>query len=108
SEVVVLAWRVLGKIATHLHKPVTLPDENKNPVTYTAEACFTESDRVCRETGMEGERAYTLRAWAQYELEQGDPARGQAKWQEAREIFQRLGASSEATRMADLPAAHSG
>jgi tetratricopeptide (TPR) repeat protein len=106
-EIMAAAWRVLGKIAARLQQAVSLPDADGQPGSYTAEACFAESDRICRETGMEGERAKTLRAWAQYDLEQGDPTRGMARWTEAREIFERIGASLEANRMAELPAQHS-
>jgi tetratricopeptide (TPR) repeat protein len=106
-EFMVVAWRVLGKIAAGLGQAVSLPDRDGQSASYTAEACFAESDRICRETGMEGERAHTLRAWANYELERGDQARGMTLWNEAREIFERIGATLEATRMADLPAQHS-
>jgi len=45
---------------------------------------------VFTETGMEAERARTLRDWARYELAHGDQATGKAMWQEARAIFERL------------------
>lgn len=103
-EFMVAAWRVLGKIAARLGTTVDVPDSDGQSAAYTAEACFAESDKICRETGMEGERAHTLRAWAHYELQRGDQARGTALWNEAREIFERIGAGLEAMRMADLPA----
>ena len=49
---------------------------------------------------MEAEQARTLRAWASYEQERGDSARARALWEEAREIFTRLGMELEAERMA--------
>ncbi len=52
---------------------------------------------------MEGERARTLREWAKYELAHGDKARGAAMWQEARELFARLGVELEVERMTILP-----
>jgi len=39
---------------------------------------------------------------------QGDRARGEAMWQEAREILARLGADSCVERMANLPSQKSG
>jgi hypothetical protein len=71
---------------------------------YDAPACFAESLRICDETGMRGERARTLRAWAQYEIARGNAAHGAAMWQEARTIFAELGADMEVERMsAALP-----
>jgi hypothetical protein len=40
---------------------------------------------------MEAERARTLSDWASYEQSRGESGRGLAMWQEAREIFSRLG-----------------
>ncbi len=107
TEFLVEAWRALGKIAARLNVAITLPDEAGRPTSYTASACFGESDRICRETGMEGARAITLRAWAQYELEQGDATQGSAMWNDARTIFERIGATLEAVRMTDMPAPRS-
>lgn len=52
---------------------------------------------------MEGERARTLCEWAIYALEQGDTARSEAMWREARSIFEKIGAQVEAARMEDRP-----
>jgi hypothetical protein len=68
-------------------------------------AGFEESLRICREMGMEGEEARTLREWARYELGHGDPARGAAMWEEARDLFARLGVELDVERMATLPTA---
>jgi hypothetical protein len=46
-----------------------------------------------------------LRAWARYEQERGDPARGEALWTDARDLFTALGLELEVARMADDPAA---
>jgi tetratricopeptide (TPR) repeat protein len=98
------AWRAIGMAASQLHEPITIEDASgEQPVRYDAAACFAESIRICAETGMEGERARTLRAWAIHELEHSDHSRGAAMWHEAREIFARLGAELEAERMAELP-----
>jgi class 3 adenylate cyclase/tetratricopeptide (TPR) repeat protein len=108
------AWRTLGVVAAHpdfrtrstdfkLYEafPHLKPD-NENPPS-EATACFVESLRICKEMGMEGEQARTLREWAKYELTQGDPAHGAAMWQEARDLFARLGVELEVERMAQLP-----
>jgi hypothetical protein len=98
------AWRALGMVASRLSEPIRIENESgEQSGRYDAAACCAESIRICAETGMEGEQARTLRAWATHELERGDRARGAAMWQEAREIFSRLGAELEAERMAELP-----
>jgi tetratricopeptide (TPR) repeat protein len=105
-EYIAAAWRALGMVAAHLPEPIAINDkETGQPKLHDTTACLTESLRICTEMGMEGERARTLRAWAEYELKRGDRARGAAMWQEAREIFARLGADLEAARMGDAPSA---
>jgi tetratricopeptide (TPR) repeat protein len=104
AEVNAMAWRVLGQVATCFPEPIFIPtDEENQPHLYSAERCFLESERISRETGMEGEQAHTLRAWARYEIEHGDFARGATMWEQAREIFTRIGAAMEATAMAAMP-----
>jgi hypothetical protein len=66
---------------------------------YTAPACFAESLRIFTETGMEGERARTLREWGRFEIKMGDRDKGRAMWQEVRETFARLGMLLEVERM---------
>jgi hypothetical protein len=41
-----------------------------------------------------------LREWAKYEISQGDKDTGLNMWQEARDIFAKLGAQMEVERMA--------
>jgi hypothetical protein len=77
--------------------------EGEPPRASDAAACFTESARIFTETGMEGERAQTLREWARYELARGDTGRGAALWQEARQLFTQLGAELEVARMRERP-----
>jgi tetratricopeptide (TPR) repeat protein len=103
-EYISAAWRVLGKIAAQLSEPLLIGSAAQPPSSYDAPACFAQSLQICAETGMEGERARTLRAWARYELERGDRGRGQEMWQEARALFEQLGADLEVARMDDLPA----
>lgn len=98
------AWRALGLVAARLAQPVLVADKQTGQAqSLDARACFAESVRIFSERRMEGERARTLKAWARYELERGDQARGLAMWQEAREVFARLGAEFEAARMARSP-----
>ena len=58
--------------------------------TLDAAGCFARGLAVFAEAGMEGERARTLRAWAEYEIGCGDKERGEKMLQEAQEIFERL------------------
>ncbi len=100
QEYISSAWRVLGRVAARLPEPIAVEDAGMGQThPYAAAACFAESLRICTETGMEGERARTLKAWATYELQQGDKARGAVMWQEARKTFARLGADLEVERM---------
>lgn len=97
------AWRTLGQVVAQWPEPVAIgagPDPSRR---VDAVACFAESLRVCTETGMEGERARTLKAWATHELQRGDRARGAEMWQEAHATFARLGADREAERMSRMP-----
>jgi tetratricopeptide (TPR) repeat protein len=98
QEFIAAAWRTLGRVAAQLPTPIIVDDHQ-----YDAVACFAESVRICKETGMEGELAHALRFWATYELERGDRERGTAMWQEARAIFARLGVDLEVERMREMP-----
>ena len=61
-------------------------------------ACFSESLRVFKEINAEGEQACTLRAWAEFELQQGQTDEGRKRAKAARDIFLRLGTASEVER----------
>ncbi|MGQ0604845.1 MAG: ATP-binding protein [Anaerolineales bacterium] len=95
QEYIAAAWRVLGQVAAQRAEPITI-----NDATYEARACFAESLRVFAEASMEGGRARTLKEWATFERQYGDADKGAAMWQEARELFVKLGAEREAERMA--------
>ncbi|MCI0397823.1 MAG: tetratricopeptide repeat protein [Chloroflexi bacterium] len=84
------AWLALGLVAARLSEPIAVSPEEGNGGTRDAAACFGRSLEIYTEFGMERERAWTLRAWAGYELELGNPERGKAMWQEAKESFGRL------------------
>jgi tetratricopeptide (TPR) repeat protein len=104
-EYISAAWRTLGEVAAHLHELIVIDQTAAERHPYDAPACFAESLRICDETGMPGERARTLRAWAHYEIAMGDQAHGMAMWQEARAIFAELGADLEVERMGAMPGA---
>jgi tetratricopeptide (TPR) repeat protein len=101
-EDIAAAWRALGRVAANLGRSIAV-ESNDAGEAYDAVACFAESLRVCTETGLEDQRARTLRAWATHELTSGDEVRGAAMWQEARDIFARLGAELEVERMGNQP-----
>ena len=54
--------------------------------------------------GAAGEQARTARQWAAYELEHGDYREGVRLWEEARELFARLGMPGEVARMDKIAA----
>jgi len=98
------AWRVLGKISTKTGEPVRLKQRGQHaPVEYAAEDCFRRSAETFAEAEIEGERAHTLRAWAFYEIKRKNEVFGLELWQEARRIFEKVGADREVERMADPP-----
>jgi hypothetical protein len=81
-------------VAGAIRQPITV--EGK---AWDAPATFAESLRISEESKMEGERARTLTAWARYEQGRGETARGATLLEEARAIFQRIGAALEAERL---------
>jgi class 3 adenylate cyclase/tetratricopeptide (TPR) repeat protein len=106
-EILAGAWGALGEVAARSDwrtAPADLDqDENLKSKIQNHQldpaACFAESVRLHQEIGAEAGRARSLRAWAQYEMEQGDAEHGRAMWQEAREIFGRLDMDHELARM---------
>jgi len=99
-----LAWRVLGLVAAQAGGFISLENADKDGHTdYSAAACFARSDEIFNEIGREEERARTMRLWAKFELTSGDRSAGMARWQEAKRIFERLGAELEVQAMEDFP-----
>lgn len=76
--------------------PAKESDEN---VSYSPEDCFELSANTLAEAEIEGERARTLREWAKYELRKNNKDKGMALWQNAKDIFEELGAHLEVERM---------
>ncbi len=99
-EYVGIAWRALGMIAAQSGQPVGVRTGNQEKTAnFEAEECFERSLAALTEAGLDGERARTLREWAQHVLQRGKKERGRAMWQEARALFEQLGALREVERM---------
>lgn len=102
-------WFTLGNIAAHpdftisadgvtMAAEVVSLEELKEKLNHP-DACYAESVRIFAEIGAEAERARALKAWAIHEMSNGNNEDGRTKWQEAFEIFQRLGMHLEIDRM---------
>jgi class 3 adenylate cyclase/tetratricopeptide (TPR) repeat protein len=89
-ELIADAWRSLGLVAARLPQPITIENQ-----TFTASDCFSESLRLFTESGMQAERARTLRDWARYEQEHGRSERAHSMMEESRQIFASLGMESK-------------
>jgi tetratricopeptide (TPR) repeat protein len=101
-EYIGMAWRALGMVAMKTGIPIALREKGSDHAEqYDPQACFRRSDKILTDTQMDGERARTLREWARYEFKIGNGEEGLKKWQEARDIFLKLGADKEAERMAN-------
>ena len=99
------AWRVLGLIAGKTGKTIQVKDrETGEAIDYDARASFARSEKIFAESEISGERARTLREWARYEFRMGNRDQAVSMWEEARQIFVKLGADLEVKRMSDLSA----
>jgi tetratricopeptide (TPR) repeat protein len=103
-EYIGMAWRALGMVAMKTGTPISFRERGSDhSEQYDPKACFLRSDKIFSDTQMDGERARTLREWARYEFQCGNREDGLKKWQEARDVFLKLGADKEAERMANPP-----
>ena len=103
-EYIGIAWRALGMISAGTGKEVKVKDEETGQTKgYTAVDCFERSEEILQKAGLEDQRARTLREWATCELGAGDKEKGTALWEQAREVFARLGAVMEVERMGSFP-----
>lgn len=102
------AWFTLGNLSAH--PDFTFPGNDGTVATGSLREeleeklknpafCYAESVRIFAEIGAESERARALKAWAAYEIANGNNEEGRNKWQEAFDIFQRLGMYLETERM---------
>jgi serine/threonine protein kinase/tetratricopeptide (TPR) repeat protein len=100
------AWRVIGQLAAVMEMPMYLPTEDIDDDTaamYSAERCFEKSEHIFSEIGLDSQRALTLKCWAEYEFAEGNRAQGQELWEQARTIFERIGADLIVEEMRVLP-----
>lgn len=104
-EYIAIAWRTLGMICDRTDDVVRFSDwDTHQRGDHDAEDCFSKSAKIFTEAEIELDHARTLREWARYEFRKGDKEKGATMWQEARDIFAKLGAQMEVDRMKDLPA----
>lgn len=104
-EYIGMAWRTLGRVCVELNKPFELRDRKTYEMQeYVPRACFRKSAEIFAEAEIEMERARTLREWARYEFGLNHREEAAQMWQEARDIFVKLGADREVERMSNLPA----
>lgn len=103
-EYIGMAWRTLGMASAGLAEPVMLRERTtRQIVEYDVRACFSESQRIFAEAEIESERARTLREWAKYEFKIGNREEAEKMWQEAKDIFAKLGAKMEVQQMSNPP-----
>jgi tetratricopeptide (TPR) repeat protein len=105
------AWRAMGRIgaAVSKHRYQTTCTAAVTDLTTTDPVhCFAESVRVFQRVKAAGEKARTLRAWAEHELQQGDRVAARKKLLEARNTFHHLGAVHEVTITDELLRVHGG
>ena len=98
------AWRALGLVAGKTGKAIRIKDkETREIIDYDARACFAKSEKIFASSEINGERARTLREWAKYEFRMNNRDQATTMWEDARRIFDKLGADMEVQRMNDLP-----
>jgi tetratricopeptide (TPR) repeat protein len=83
------AWRVLGLVAAHLGRSISL-DERDQDTTYTAGECFQKSITTFEQSEMKRDAAFAHWDWGRFANSQGNAAQAQEHWQLARRIFQEL------------------
>ena len=89
-----IAWRTLGQVLAAWNK-----DQNGGPadgallneICSNPDGCFHESHRIFKKINAESEAARTLRAWAEFDLQNGRAEEGNKKLEEAQTILRRLG-----------------
>jgi hypothetical protein len=87
-------------VSEKIGKPIRLRETGLGElIDFPAEECFRKSVEIFAETEIEGERARTLREWARYEFKTGNKQRAAKMWQDARDIFAKIGAEMEVQRM---------
>ncbi|MCP4424563.1 MAG: tetratricopeptide repeat protein [Chloroflexi bacterium] len=94
-----VSWRELAVVAIEL-SPADLPLKIGDQ-TYHISDCFNQSVQILAKAGdgTQLENAYSLFAWAVYELRLGDHKRGETLWQKAQTIYTQLGIIEEVAKM---------
>jgi predicted ATPase/class 3 adenylate cyclase len=89
-----IAWRILGRVlGAWSHRFRELPNGGSlDQVPSEPNACFHESQQIFKKINAGSEVARTLRAWAEFDLQNDRVAEGNRKLDEAQAIFRRLGA----------------
>lgn len=96
-------WRVLGMVIAEMPQPPSLTHSPPGVAgVCDAGTCFAESERIFREIGRDDELARTLRSWAEHELVLGRRSQAEEKWEEAKGLFEKIGATHEVARMTEL------
>jgi class 3 adenylate cyclase/tetratricopeptide (TPR) repeat protein len=99
------AWRALGSVASKTGKAIRIKDrETHQSIDHDARTCFAKSEKIFADAEINGERARTLREWARYEFKRNNREQATKMWQNALDIFAKLGADLEVQRMGDSPA----
>jgi len=97
------AWRALGMIRAWLTDvPAPEPSAHGSSSAKEAHVAFAEAARLFGDVKRRDELARTLRLWAEFEYKAGDPALAQARWKEAKGLYEKLGILDEANRMGEL------
>jgi tetratricopeptide (TPR) repeat protein len=90
-----IAWRILGQVLAgrqNGQSGITLGGDSLDQTPSEPQACFLESHQIFKKINAESEAARTLRAWAEFDLQNGRAQEGNKKLDEAKTIFRRLGA----------------
>jgi tetratricopeptide (TPR) repeat protein len=90
-----IAWRTLGKVLAACGKDGLFPSGNGpslNQPQFEPHACFLQSHQIFKKIDAEGEAAGTLRAWAEFDIQNGRDIEGKKRLAEAQDILRRLGA----------------
>lgn len=91
NEVIAAAWRIFGEISAQLDMAISFTVHNESQ-TRNAVQCFEQGADFAESVQLLGEKAHTLKAWAEYELRHGNSQSANKKWQLARDLYQQVGA----------------
>jgi predicted ATPase/class 3 adenylate cyclase len=90
-----IAWRTLGNVLAACSKDraaISARNGSLDQPQFEPEACFEQSHQIFKKIDAEGEAAGTLRAWAEFDLQNGRIQEGNKRLEEAQSILRRLGA----------------